>query len=97
MQHDSCSCGEIQRFMRDPAHTVPDQSPWLERGHTLPISEQSHSRSNSFGAVEPSEPVSDITMEEREVANNESALEALLTSSINHDTSEEGIAKQVAR
>ena len=104
LKHGNCDCTNIQDFLKnggdslaDPKHDAMFKRE-LSPFESMPASRVGSVDSGSgrglhdFESTSPAADPSDSTF-----ANDENALEALLTNSINHDTSDEGIASQVKR
>ena len=100
LKHSGCDCEQIQSFVKSKANNFLDsadngvifkreQSP-IESRPASPASRANGSVCD-FGSSPSSAEQSNSS-----IVNDENALEALLASSINHDTSEEGIALQIA-
>jgi len=101
LKHNSCDCEQIQTFMKSGAHNfldAADDGVVLKREQSpiesMPGGPESP-RQSIFGDMNSPSPPAERS--NTSIVNDEHALEALLSSSINHDTSDEGIASQVAR
>ncbi|KAG8530406.1 uncharacterized protein KY384_004908 [Bacidia gigantensis] len=94
-QHIGCDCSEIQRFMKDPAHDLSSHHQQSWSRHSPVKSFDGHSRAGSIDTSDSSDPLSALTEHDKQLANDDHALEALLKCTIDHDTSEEGIAERV--
>ena len=103
LKHNSCGCDQIQKFLKQGSDSFSDRGMndvIFKRedssDHSLP-----RSRLGSVGSNNDLAEVDEASPEDEpsntSIVNDESALEALLSSSINHDTSEEGIAAQVVQ
>ncbi len=101
LKHSQCECESIQAFIKSGANNFAShEQEDLFKREISPIGSMPSSRLGSVGAVPglndfrsrspTAEPAN------ASIANDDNALEALLTSSINHDTSDAGIASQVA-
>ena len=102
LKHSQCECESIQTFIKSGASTMVDhkQNEDLFKREISPIGTMppSHrgsidamSSRNDFGSTSPTaEPIN------ASIADDGNALVALLTSSINHDTNEDGVASQAA-
>ena len=102
LKHSQCECESIQAFLKSGAESFVDHT--LEQdlfSHMIsPIESRPQSRLGSTDA-EPGQNNSASTSSTAELSSapipkDDHALEALLTSSLKHDTSDEGIASQVA-
>lgn len=102
LKHSQCECESIQAFIKSGANNFADhkQEEDLFKREISPIGSMPPSRLGSvdagsgrtdFGSTSPSAKPTNAS-----IADDDNALEALLTSSINHDTSDAGIASQVA-
>ena len=91
-EHSDCSCRDIQEIMKESNHNRDD---FIKREPISPVGTAPHSRAGSVDTSNPSDHDVERSHTAREVANDEHTLEALLTSSIRHDTSEEGTAQQI--
>lgn len=109
LKHSQCECEAIQTFIKSGASNFADhthdEDPFkneedMFKSEISPIGTMPPSRlgsidadpdRNDFGSRSPTAEPNDTS-----IAHDDNALEALLTSSINHDTSNEGIASQVA-
>lgn len=102
LKHSQCECESIQTFIKSGANNFAEhkQEEDLFTREISPIGSMPRSRlgsveadsdRNNFGSTSlKAEPTN------ASIADDDNALEALLTSSMNHDTSDEGIASQVA-
>ncbi|KAK4696037.1 hypothetical protein P7C71_g1815, partial [Lecanoromycetidae sp. Uapishka_2] len=102
LKHHSCSCEEIQKFIKTGMNNDQPNDEMIFKREQSPIESMPRSRVGSVSAIsqyglddfdhEPSvaEPTNSA------IASDENALEALLSSSINHNTSDEGIASVIA-
>ena len=103
LKHSTCNCEQIQKFLKQGSDSFSDRAMndvIFKRedssDHSLPRSRLgSVGSDNDHAEVEKTSPEDDSSS--TSIVNDENALEALLSSSINHDTSEEGIAAQVAQ
>ena len=102
LKHSQCECESIQSFIKSGATNFTDlnEEKNLFKHEMSPIGSMPPSRRgsidsradrNDFGSTSPT-----IEPSQPSIAVDDNALEVLLTSSINHDTSDEGIASQVA-
>lgn len=104
LKHHSCGCDQIQEFIKSGIHNIDQSNDEMifKREHS-PIESMPRSRSGSVGATsqhafEDFDRASpDAQQNISVIASDEYALEALLSSSINHDTSDEAIASVIAR
>lgn len=102
LKHSQCDCESIQAFLKSGAESFVDHT--LEEdlfSHMLsPIESRPISRLGSTdaesGQNNPASTASSAEPSSASVTKDDHALEALLTSSLKHDTSDEGIASQVA-
>ena len=102
LKHSSCGCDQIQKFLKQGSASFSDRG----MNDIIFKREDSSDRSmprSRLGSVSSTHDFAEIDKPSPEaepsntsIVNDENALEALLSSSINHDTSEEGIAAQVA-
>lgn len=106
LKHSTCGCDQIQEFMKSGTHNFadPPSDEMIFKREQSPIESMPRSRMGSVSAAshhgldsfdEGTSPAAEQT--HSAIVNDEHALEALLSSSINHNTSDEGIASQVAR
>lgn len=103
LKHNNCGCTQIQDFMKSNAGSgsfldAQNNEGYLEREQSpvesMPDSAGSRRRSSLRDYdEEDNSPTADIS--EVSIVDDENALEALLSNSIHHETSEEGILKQV--
>ena len=102
LKHSQCDCESIQTFLKSGAdsfveHTLEDD---LFSHMISPIGSRPPSRLGSTdvesGRNNPGSTSSSAELSSASIPNDDNALEALLTSSLKHDTSDEGIASQVA-
>lgn len=102
LKHSQCECESIQTFIKSGVSNFvdPEQEEDLFKRETSPIQSMPPSRSgsiyaesvlNEFGSTSPIAAQTNAA-----IADDDNALQALLTSSMKHDTSDEGIASQVA-
>ncbi len=102
LKHSQCECESIQKFMKSGASNFADHSDGedLFKCKTSPIGSMPSSRlgsvdadssRNDFGSTFPK-----VEPNNTSIADDDNALEALLTSSMNQDTNTEGSASQVA-
>lgn len=102
LKHSQCDCESIQTFIKSGANNFADhkQEEDLYKREISPIGSMPPSRLGSVDAesggndIGSTSPPAEPTC--ASIADDDNALEALLTSSIRHDTSDEGIASQVA-
>ena len=92
-EHKHCECREIQEYLENPAHQFSAQD-------NLPARNVFASAHHKQGQIEDmqhpsSDGESESSMKMEDVASDENALGALLTSSIQQDTSDQGISKGV--
>ena len=101
LKHSQCECESIQAFIKSGINNFATQKSEedLFKSETSPIESMPLSRLGSidteasrheFGTTSPT-----TESNSNSIADDENALEALLTSSKNHDTSNESIAPQV--
>ena len=103
LKHNSCSCDQIQKFLKQGSDNFSDRGMndiIFKRedssDRSMPRSRLgSVSSTHDFAEIEKPSPEAEPS--NTSIVNDENALEALLSSSINHDTSEESIAAQVAQ
>ena len=101
LKHSQCECESIQAFIKSGANNFADQKHEddLFKRETSPIGSMPPSRLGSSDAdtsrneFDSTSPVAEPN--KTSVADDDNVLEALLTSSINHDTIHEGIASQL--
>ena len=97
LKHKSCDCHEIQEFITSGMNPFTDrtdggmvfkrESSTPAPVHQMPVSDrESRGSSSSSSGDEPSK---------SSIVDDENALEALLSSSINHNSCEEGMTSQV--
>ncbi|KAF6222235.1 hypothetical protein HO133_001321 [Letharia lupina] len=102
LKHSQCDCESIQTYIKSGANNFADHkqeddlfnreiSPIGSRPRSRPGSIDSESGENNLGSTSPPAERSNAS-----IADDDNALEALLTSSMKHDTSDEGIASAVA-
>ena len=91
-EHSDCGCEAIQQIMKDSTH---DKDDFVKQEHVSPVGSAPHSRGGSVDASISSDHCDEEASRVKEIVDDEHTLEALLTCSIKHDTSEEGIAHQV--
>ncbi|CAF9938062.1 MAG: hypothetical protein ALECFALPRED_007494 [Alectoria fallacina] len=102
LKHSQCECEPIQTFIKSGANNFADhkQEENLFKRQISPIESMPPSRLgsiddgdglNDFRSTSPSAEPSKAS-----ITDDDNTLEALLTSSMKHDTSDEGIASQVA-
>ncbi len=88
--------------MKAGANSIPSDGILFKREQS-PIESMPRSRMGSAEAISQhglddfDRASPDAEQANSEIVNDENALEALLSSSINHDTSDEAIASQIAR
>lgn len=103
LKHGSCGCDQIQKFLKQGGDSFPDHGmdDIIFKREDSSDRSMPRSRLGSVGSthdlVEIDKPSPEAEPSNTSIVNDENALEALLSSSINHDTSEEGIAAQVAQ
>lgn len=102
LKHSQCDCEQIQTFIKSGGNDFAEhkQEDYPHKREISPIgsiprsclgSINDESGLSDFGSTSPTaEPI------KASITDDENALEALLTSSMNHDTSDEGIASKVA-
>lgn len=99
LKHSNCDCTQIQEFMKsgggsDSFLDAQDNEIVFKREHSpiesMPGSAGSSSLRHFDESTSPAPEIADTS-----IVNDEDALEALLASSINHDTSDEGIDKRI--
>ena len=103
LKHSQCECEPIQTFIKSGANNFADhkQEEDLFKREISPIGSMPSSRLGSVEAgsfqndCDSTSPLAELTKASTDV-DDDNVLEALLTSSINHDTSDAGIASQVA-
>lgn len=104
LQHHSCSCHQIQEFIKSGTHNFePPSDEMMFKKEQSPIESMPRSRLGSMSVT--SQPTLDDfeqaspapQRDHSAIASDENALEALLSSSINHNTSDEAIASLIAR
>ena len=103
LKHSQCECESIQAFIKSGANDFADhkQEEDLFKREISPIGSMPPSRLGSVDAgsfqndLDSTSPPAEPTNASIE-DNDDNALEALLTSSMKHDTSDAGIASQVA-
>ena len=92
-EHSNCECHDIQQIMNGSISDDPgsfQQEPIASNTSILQSRDASIAATNS--KVTSPSPIPKDIQAAKEVSNNERTLEALLTSSIEHDTSEKAIA-----
>ena len=95
LKHHGCACHRIQEYIKSGSLANIQSVGALKQEHS-PIGTAPNSPVGSVSAA--SRQSHDFDARSPQVEHtDDSMLEALLTSSINHDTSDEGIASQVAR
>ena len=102
LKHSQCDCESIQTFLKSGADSFVDHT--LEEdlfGHMIsPVESRPPSRPGSTNADSsqnnPASTSSSAEQRSASIPKEDHALEALLTSSLKHDTSDAGIASQVA-
>ena len=101
LKHTSCDCEQIQAFVKsqkDNFLDAPGEDVVFKREQS-PIESMPRSsaspRHSSHREIESTSPAAEPA--NTSIVDDENALEALLSSSIHHDTSEEGIASRVER
>ena len=100
LKHGSCSCEQIQEFLKHGSN-IPDldinDMTFKREDSSDPIVLRSRTGSLSPEpsplAVDKDSPLDELS--EASIVDDENALEALLSSSISHDTSDEAIAAQI--
>lgn len=102
LKHSNCGCSQIQDFMKSSAGSgsflqSPNNDGYPERGQSpvesMPGSAGSRRRSSPSDFDEDRSSTAETS--KVSIVDDESALEELLSNSINHDTSDEGILKHV--
>lgn len=102
LKHSECECESIQTFIKSGANNFADhkQEEDLYKREISPIESMPSSRLGSVDAESGRNHISSTSPPAKptnaSIADDDNALEALLTSSIKHDTSDAGIASQVA-
>ena len=100
LKHNSCDCEQIQSFVKSRANNflqTTDDGVVLKREHSPIESRQGSLASQGNSSLCDFDSSHSAAEQSNEsIVNDDNALEALLTSSINHDTSEEGIAARIA-
>ena len=102
LKHSQCGCESIQTFIKSGANDFADHKfeKDLFKRETSPIESIPSSRQGSLDTPSEGKGLSSISpiIESRKssIADDDNALEALLTSSINHETSNEGVGSRVA-
>lgn len=103
LKHSNCECSQIQDFMKSGGSSEPfletqDDKELLKREHSpiesMPGSAESRRHSSLRDFDEEGSPAAEIS--NASIVDDENALQALLSSSINHDTSDGGILEQVS-
>ena len=103
-KHNSCGCEHIQEFMKSGSNNFSDfKDDTIFKREQSPIQNMPGSRMGSVSAVsghglddfDPDSPAAEPT--NASIAKDENTLQALLSESINHYTSDEAITSQVAR
>lgn len=102
LKHSSCGCSEIREFMKAGANSIPSDDILFKREQSpiesMPRSRMGSAEATSQHGLDDFDRASpDAEQANSAIVNDENALEALLSSSINHDTSDEAIALQIAR
>ena len=103
LKHSSCSCDQIQKFLKQGSDSFSDRgmNDIIFKREDSTDRSMPRSRLGSVSSTHDLVEVDKISPEAEpsntSIVNDENALEALLSSSINHDTSEDGIAAQVAQ
>ena len=103
LKHSSCSCEQIQKFLKQGSDGFSDcgMNDIIFKREDSSDRSMPRSRlgsvSSTHDVVEVDKPSPNAEPSNTSIVNDENALEALLSSSINHDTSEDGIAAQVAQ
>ena len=101
LKHSQCECDSIQTFIKSGADNFADhkQEENLFERQISPIESMPPSR---LGSIDNGDGLNDFRStspvaepSKASITDDDNALEALLTSSMNHDTSDEGIASQV--
>ena len=105
LKHNSCGCERLQEFMKSGANNFADlptdntifkreESPLqnMPESRLGSVSAASEKGMNDFDESSPAAEPSNTS-----IPNHDDALEALLSSSINHGTSDEAIASQIAQ
>lgn len=103
LKHSQCECEPIQAFIKSGANNSADHNQEEDpfKREISPIGSMPPSRlgsvdagsfQNDFDSTSPPAEPTSASIED----DDDNALEALLTSSMNHDTSDAGIASQVA-
>ena len=95
-RHVGCECREIQRFMEDAATRgdLYEARDYFKSEPLSPIGPAPDSHDGSVGSSSRHGSI-DASASTKEELEDENALEALLTSSLNQDTSDEGIKTRV--
>lgn len=101
LKHSSCDCTQIQKFVKSGGTAnfldAHDEGITFKREHSPIESMPGTPGSRHLGSLRDFESVSPAPeASSTSIVDDENALEALLSSSIKHDTSDEGIASKVA-
>ncbi|KAL9638530.1 MAG: hypothetical protein Q9164_001484 [Protoblastenia rupestris] len=91
-EHVGCDCREIQNFMNDSTHFFHDSHVFFKKEPVSPVASAPHSR---VGSVDYASSYGSEGASAKEMADDENTLEALLTSSIEQDRSDQGIKSKV--
>lgn len=99
LQHNQCGCIQIQEFLKTGANTAQDfsEQDLVFKREDSPLESMSPSRLQSSDEDDESKQSSSPALPAVSDVTDDNVIEALLTSSINHDTSDEGIASQLHR
>ena len=102
LRHSGCDSPQIQDYLKSCANELSGSSmETATKRESSPFESMPRSRMGSLGTVDldgqslVDEELTRQGQTNAEIAGDENALEALLTSSINHDTSEEGAARKL--
>ena len=100
LKHSSCGCEQIQSFIKSGTNNfldTVDEDVNFKREQSPVESRPGSPESQEHSSLHDSDNTAAISEQtDTSIVNDENALEALLSSSISHDTSDEKIASQVA-
>lgn len=91
MEHRDCECDGIRRYLNDPAHVLASEEVPFDQKASIDVT--SDEQGESLG--DPSESEKQQASNAKAFANDEQALKALLTSSIEHDSGAEGVSQRL--
>ena len=91
MEHRDCECDAIQRYLNDPSHILASEDVPFDQKASIDVT--SDEQGESLG--DRSEMEKQQASNAKAFANDEQALKALLTSSIEHDTGAEGVSQRL--